>query len=85
MWLEFRITQYPGTKITLNYIKQLFCPIINNSARRLNYIKQLFCPIINNSAESKNKFRKQLFRKFGPVPFDLIDGKMFWKVCVYMI
>ncbi|KAG5130718.1 hypothetical protein JHK84_037115 [Glycine max] len=28
--------------------------------------------------EGDNKYNSNDSRKFGPVPFDLIDGKMFW-------
>ncbi|KHN37695.1 Mitochondrial inner membrane protease subunit 1 [Glycine soja] len=34
--------------------------------------------------EGDNKYNSNDSRKFGPVPFDLIDGKMFWSKFVYI-
>ncbi|KAG4960043.1 hypothetical protein JHK87_036676 [Glycine soja] len=30
--------------------------------------------------EGDNKYNSNYSRKFGPVPYDLIDGKMFWRI-----
>ncbi|KHN37724.1 Mitochondrial inner membrane protease subunit 1 [Glycine soja] len=35
--------------------------------------------------EGDNKYNSNDPRKFGPVPYDLIDGKMFWRVSLCMI
>ncbi|KAH1217423.1 Mitochondrial inner membrane protease subunit 1 [Glycine max] len=40
----------------------------------------VWCQRVPFGLEGDNKYNSNDSRKFGPVPYDLIDGKMFWRV-----